>query len=232
MYDKKVKHSVVGIQLQNSNMKIKKLLILLLAITAFGFIGYFFGTMKYFADGVIEDSKRIEELKKSGDFNEPIIISEDPPNQIISDSTDLETADVKEWLTGTIKKYFEDNQIHFREITTKQYAEYKQDAINVDYGNTPITLKQFKEKWTDIYDISYAGIGESFLLGQQDWGIVVMSKCDLISVENNKKFTFDTTISDTTFKHTYSIEITIVQTDDGFKIDDVKKTEVTDANKR
>jgi len=140
-------------------------------------------------------------------------------------SSAQEAVDAKQWLTATITDYFNvDTTSHFRDITTKRYAEYKQDAINLVY-DTPnsLTEAQFNQKWGDVYDTSYAGIGESFLLGQQDHGVVVISKCHLTSQTNNKNFIFDTIISDTLFELTYSIEITVVQTKDGFKINDVKK---------
>jgi hypothetical protein len=206
-------------------MKSKKTLIILLVITALGGVGYFFGTMKTFADGVIEDSKRIEELKKSGAFDEFIRIAENPANQIISDSTAHETNDPKTWLFNTIKEFFDQNsRQHFRDITTERYAEYKQDALCVVYDcDNSLTEEQFEQKWSNIYDISYAGFGESFLTGQQDWGNIIIFKCLLTSEPKQGVYIFDTIVEDTIFELKYSIEITVMQTDDGFKIDDVKK---------
>jgi len=50
-----------------------------------------------------------------------------------------------------------------------------------------------------------------------------MPKYALSSEPEQGAFIFDTEVEDTIFELTYSIEITIVQTNDGFKIDDVKK---------
>ena len=134
-----------------------------------------------------------------------------------------EITNAKDWLTSAIKDYFDVDSIrHFRDFTTDRYAEYKQDAICVVYDcDNSLTVEQFEQKWSKIYDISYAG--ESFLIGQQDHGIVVMPKCELISQENNEIYIFDTVITDTYGGLTYSIEITVVKTKGGFKIDDVKK---------
>lgn len=140
-------------------------------------------------------------------------------------STAQEAGDAKEWLLTTMKVFYDQNsRQHFRDITTEQYAEYKQDAICVVYDcDNSLTEDQFEQKWSDIYNISYAGFGESFLTGQQDWGNIVMSKSQLTSEPEQGTFIFDTIVEDTMFELTYSIEITVVRTDNGFKIDDVKK---------
>jgi hypothetical protein len=140
---------------------------------------------------------------------------------ISSQAQEITTA--KDWLTSAIKDYFDVDAIrHFRDFTTDRYAEYKQDAICVVYDcDNSLTVEQFEQKWSKIYDISYAGIGESFLTGQQDHGIVVMPKCELISQENNEIYIFDTVITDTLGGLTYLIEITVVKTKSGFKIDDL-----------
>lgn len=140
-------------------------------------------------------------------------------------ATDQEASDAKKWLLSTIKEFYDQNSLqHFRDITTERYAEYKQDAICVVYDcDSSLTEEQFEQKWSDIYDISYAGLGESFLTGQQDWGNIVMSKCELSSEPEQGTFILDTIVEDTMFELTYSIEITVVQTGGGFKINDVKK---------
>ncbi len=181
--------------------------------------------MKYFADGVIEDSKKIEALKNSGAFDEPLKISEEPQKRIILSSTAQEANDAKEWLSTTIKEFFDPNtHQHFCDITTDQYAEYKQEAISVvDESNNSLSEEKFKQKWSKIYDITYAGIGESFLTGNQDWGKMEISKCELFSQPEPETFIFETLVSDTMFELTYLVEITVVRTDGGFKIDDIKK---------
>jgi hypothetical protein len=198
--------------------------IIFLAVLSLGGAGYFLVTMKSFADGVIEDSKRIEELKKSGVFEEPIIISKDSLTQIILDSTSHKDSDPKEWLTTTITEFFDrNNHHHFREITTDQYAEYKQDALCVVYDcDNSLTEEEFKQKWCDTYDISYAGFG-GFLIDQQDWYKIVVTKCKLTDQSKKGTYIFNTEVTDTGFELTHTNEITVVQTADGFKIDDVKR---------
>lgn len=41
--------------------------------------------------------------------------------------------DAREWLINTVENFFAQPYPHFKTITTEQYAEYKQDAINVIY---------------------------------------------------------------------------------------------------
>ncbi len=131
------------------------------------------------------------------------------------------------WLSKTVPEFFNQSRPqHFREITTDRYAEYKQDAIGVVYAtDNSLTEEQFEEKWSDIYDTSYAGIGRPFLIDQQDWGNVVVSQCELISQPEPGTFIVHATIEDTMFERTHANEIAIVQTDMGFRIDDVKRQE-------
>lgn len=206
-------------------MNSKKALIFLAVLTTLGGVGYFFATMKSFTDGVIEDSKRIEELKKSGAFDEPLIISQDSATQIIVDSTSQIESDPKVWLTTTITEFFDhDSRQHFRDITTPQYAEYKQDALCVVFDcENSLTEEQFEQKWSDIYDISYAGFGTGFLIDQQDWLKIVVTKCELTDQPIQGKYIFETEVTDTGSELTHYNEITIVKTANGFKIDDVKK---------
>jgi len=206
-------------------MNSKKALIILAVLATLGGVGYFFVTMKNFADGVIEDSKRIEELKKSGAFEGPLIVSKDSATQITVDSTFQIESDPKVWLTTTIAEFFDhDSRQHFRDITTEQYAEYKQDALCVvfDCANS-LTEEQFEQKWSDIYDISYAGFGTGFLIDQQDWYKIDITKCELTDQSIEGKYIFDTEVTDTGSELTHHNEITVVKTANGFKIDDVKK---------
>ena len=163
-------------------MNSKKTRIFLAVLITLGSVGYFLATMKNFADGGIEDSQRIEELKKTGDFDEPINISEDSIQQVASDSTQ-EANSAKEWLTTTIVKFFSQNsRQHFRDITTERYAQYKQDVLCVVYDcDNSLTEEEFEQKWSNTYGISYAGFGESFLTDQQDLGNILMPKCELTS---------------------------------------------------
>lgn len=142
--------------------------------------------------------------------------------------TAQDAVEAKTWLKTTIKEYFEQfPSTSIDQIATKQYSEYRQDAICVAYDcENSLTPEEFKQKWSSTYDVTFAGIGESFLIGQQDWGNVVMSKCEMTYEPEQGTYIFDTIVEDTMFKLSYSIEIIVKKTDKGFKIDDVKKREI------
>ncbi|WP_421889082.1 hypothetical protein [Marinoscillum sp.] len=135
-----------------------------------------------------------------------------------------EASNAKEWLITSVNKFFDqDSRQHFRDITTPRYAEYKQDALCVTYDcDNSLTKEQFEQKWSSIYDITFAGFDVGFLIDQQDWYKIVVTKCKLTDQSTPGTYIFDTEVTDTGFKLTHSNEITVVKTDDGFKIDDVK----------
>ena len=50
-----------------------------------------------------------------------------------------------------------------KDMTTKDYYEYKGDAMNVDMDvDGSLTQKEFEEKWKGKFDTSKAGIGTGF----------------------------------------------------------------------
>ncbi len=197
-------------------MNFKRILILLVVLIILSCTGYYFATMK--------DSQRIQKLKRSGAL-ENLEVNYKDSTQRIPPESKQEVNDAKEWLTKTIEEFYEQSSTqNFQDITTKQYARYKQDALCVVYEcDSSLTEEQFKQKWNKVYDISYAGLGESFLIGKQDWGKITMSKCELISVSKEGNFDFETVIEDTSSKVTFQIAIIVEKTSDGFKIGDVKK---------
>ncbi|GAA5021800.1 hypothetical protein GCM10011506_02160 [Marivirga lumbricoides] len=136
-----------------------------------------------------------------------------------------ESNEVQKWLTSTIEEYFAKFPLKpLNEITTEQYAEYMQDAICVVYEcENSLTKEQFKQKWGGIYDTSYAEFGIGFLIDQQDWDNIVVTKCKLLEEREEGMFILEVEVTDTGFELTHLNEITVIQTLNGFKIDDVKK---------
>ena len=146
---------------------------------------------------------------------------------LIALSTSLkaqEASEARNWLTTSIEKYFADySPKRLTEITTEQYARYKQDAICVVYDcDGSLTMEQFEQKWGNIYDVTYAGFYSSFLIDQQDWYKIVVTKCELLEQPSQGKYIFNTEVTDTGFELSHMNEITVVQTGNGYKIDDVK----------
>lgn len=138
-----------------------------------------------------------------------------------------EVVEAENWLKTAIEDYFaEFPPKPLTEITSGQYAEYKQDAICVIYDcENSLTKEQFEKKWGNIYEIEFAGYGEGFLIEQQDWDKIVVTECRLLKQPKEGIFIFETVLTDTGLKLTNSNEITVVLTANGFKIDDVKRRE-------
>ena len=128
----------------------------------------------------------------------------------------------EKWLTNLIENHLNKSDTYMENITTPKYAEYKQDAINIPYDGG-MTIEEFEEKWSAIYDTKLTGIGESFLIGQQDWGEITVTKCKLVSSKNDK-YLFDVEITDNmegNISH-HKREIKIVMLNNEALIDDVK----------
>ena len=82
--------------------------------------------------------------------------------------------EAKKWLVNNIISYFKtdisDQEKMMKNITTKDYYEFKTDATNVDMDvDGSLTVKEFQQKWGDKYDTNFAGINTGFLISGQDW---------------------------------------------------------------
>ncbi len=157
----------------------------------------------------------------SGNINQTTKSENEPLNsKELTKNKDSQRA--AEWLVKSIEEFYKQPlPKKMADITTERYAEYKQDAICVEYDG--LTLEQFKQKWDTVYNVTYAGVGGSFLTGQQDEGTIKVSECRLKASNRDIEFIFNVIISDTQFKLDHKREITVVKTDQGFKIDDVKE---------
>jgi hypothetical protein len=125
----------------------------------------------------------------------------------------------EEWLIKTIQDFFIQDFPKMEQITTKRYAEYKQDAIGMEYDG--LTPEQFKTKWETQYDISLVGSG-SFLIAQQDNGEIRVTKCNLINSNDNEGHLFEVIISDVLFNLDHKRVIKVIKVNDNFLIDDVR----------
>jgi hypothetical protein len=161
-------------------------------------------------------TKKEELVEKTTTENTKIERKED--NQASNNS---ESA--KKWLIETIQTYFKKDFPKMSGITTKTYEEYKTEATNVDLDtDVAMTQTEFENKWKNKYDTKYAGIGFGFLISGQDWGKIKITKCNLLS-ENDDSYVFQTILSDTEFKTDYKRDIRIIKSGNSFLIDDVKE---------
>ncbi|SHL44687.1 hypothetical protein SAMN05444484_1011519 [Flavobacterium chilense] len=132
-----------------------------------------------------------------------------------------EVKSAKKWLIESIETYFKNDNSEMASITTKRYAEYKSDAMNIEFdvdGN--LIEKYFEKKWKNHYDTKLAGFHSGFLISGQDWINPTVTKCDFKNKTENC-LVFKTTISDDGYKVKYIREIKIIKENGHFKIDDV-----------
>ncbi len=129
------------------------------------------------------------------------------------------------WLRISIERYFKTDigkmDDMMRKITTKDYYQYKTDAMNVDLDvDGSLTEKQFYEKWKGKFDTENAGIGVGFLISGQDWNEIKVSRCEL-TFQNGKEFMFNVILKDEELKTTYAIRVKVIKEKEIFFIADV-----------
>lgn len=133
------------------------------------------------------------------------------------------TASAKQWLKTSIENAFAtDND---ENIYTKEYIEYKEDAINVAYDtDESLSEEGFHNKWKDKFDTKYAGIGAGFMISGQDWSTIKVTECELLSKTENT-YTFKTLIEDIGegFEQKYNRDITVITKGNTFLISDIKE---------
>jgi hypothetical protein len=136
-----------------------------------------------------------------------------------TENQDQENA--KDWLIKAIEINFNKDTFDTADITTKTYAEYKSDAINIEYENG-LTQEAFKKKWKNKFDLKYVGYN-GFLVPTQDYGKIKVSSCKLLSVTKDKAYIFETIIRDVDYKHNYKRDIKVIHSGKSFLIADVKE---------
>ena len=143
---------------------------------------------------------------------------------IASTNTDKST-EAQNWLKDIIVKHFDGPEVPMEDITTKEYSEFKMDAMNVDLGlEESLTMQEFLAKWQQKFPVETHPTHIGFLISGQDWGKIVVEKCDLIKSEVNA-YTFNTLIVDSEFDAHYEREITVVDENGKFLIADIIEKE-------
>lgn len=127
----------------------------------------------------------------------------------------------KKWLVESIESYFDKNTSKMGALTTKRYAEYKTDAMNIESDSQDsLTKKEFEEKWNNVYTTKLSGFDSGFLISAQDWIKPKVTDCNLKSKKDNNLI-FEVVIADEGYKAKYHREITLVKEGNSFKIDNV-----------
>lgn len=161
-----------------------------------------------------------EKVKESSKVDNPIA------EEVSSKTKDNKAAEsAKAWLTNAIFTQFNSpdhlGEEYWKKITTPDYFSYKTDAMNVEMDvEGSLSENEFEDKWKNKFNPKKAGVGLGFLIDAQDWDKIELTKCDLLSEENNT-FLFDVNLLDTGFKANYTMQIKVVKKDSQFLIADV-----------
>lgn len=136
-----------------------------------------------------------------------------------------ESEEAKKWLEKSIEDYFKSDlgnlDKNMQKMTTKDYYDYKEDAMNVDMDvDGSLTEKEFNDKWKGKFDTKKAGIGVGFLIAGQDWSAIEVTRCQLIS-ENTDSYLFDVVLTDKEPKEKYPIKVKVIKENGSFLIADV-----------
>lgn len=136
-----------------------------------------------------------------------------------------ESEEAKKWLEKNIEDYFKSDlgnlDKNMQKMTTKEYYDYKGDAMNVDMDvDGSLTEKEFNDKWKGKFNTKKAGVGVGFLIAGQDWDKIQVTKCQLIS-ENENSFLFDVVLNDKAFKSEYPTQVKVIKENGSFLIADV-----------
>ena len=184
---------------------------------------YFFITL-FFLASCQKDREQKSEVKIQESIKSDTVISD--TKVLKNNGKPLSESDLaKKWLIQNIEENFKTADGLIDKICTKTYAEYKSDAIGVDYDGG-LTPKAFEKKWKGKFDLKHAGTGTGFLISGQDWTKIKVAKCQLSPVKLKEGYLFETMIEDigtTTTK--YKRDIKIVQNGESFLIADVLEYE-------
>ena len=166
-----------------------------------------------------------EEKKETNNAAEPQQVQE----KVVLNNASNEAEDAKKWLEKSIVNYFKadlgSEAIEMQKITTKDYFDYKTDAMNVDLDvDGSLTEKEFQNKWKSKFDTDKAGVGVGFLINAQDWINIEVGSCDLKS-SSKDEYTFDVVLRDDGAKAKYPSVIKVVKENGSFLIADVLQDE-------
>lgn len=123
------------------------------------------------------------------------------------------------WLKKSIENYFSQPiWPEMETITTKRYAEFKSDAMGIQYDGG-LTDKQFAEKWDKKYNLKLTN-NESFLIGMQDNETIKVTTINQTKITKNGAW-YHVIIRDTYFKININRDIRIIKNGNSFLIDEV-----------
>jgi hypothetical protein len=144
------------------------------------------------------------------------VVISDNTTQTDSASVLQDTLQVKRWLTEVIEGYtngvdLKASYLKMRSSLTKEYYEYKQDAINVEYDSPEgsLTIEEFNKKWQGKFDTKFVGKG-GFLISSQDNGKVKVTTCILLKNLGDSATIYHVIIDDLDFKNKFIRDIKVI----------------------
>lgn len=172
---------------------------------------------------IIACKEEKKEIKKDGEI-QPI------KEKVVLHNEEFNEAEkAQNWLKKSIVDYFKadigSEEKNMQNITTKDYFDYKTDAMNVDLDvDGSLTDKEFQDKWKSKFDTGKAGIGTGFLISAQDWNKIEIESCDLKS-SSKDEYIFKVVLRDDSFKAQYPSVIKVIKENGSFLIADVWQDE-------
>ncbi|UOQ55255.1 hypothetical protein [Hymenobacter cellulosivorans] len=146
-----------------------------------------------------------------------------------------DSAQARQWLIASIEENFADKVKEQQNsedenpngIYSLQYLTYKTDATWLEYteGEGELEAKAqraFEKKWGGRYDTRYVGSG-GFLFTQENYGPAKVTQCQLKEQTPDHAFVFDVVVHDLKNQHNGKGDIKVVNTAQGYKIDDVRE---------
>jgi len=134
--------------------------------------------------------------------------------------TAIDTEDAIRWLTEVIETHLNEGGYPMEDICTPAYYEYKLDAVQVGYDGG-LTGEEFNKKWSDKYNVKYAGLGTGFLISAQDWNKIKVTSCTPKSDSETLSLLLKVTMVDIELKDSFQRDIKIVPVGKAYLIDDV-----------
>lgn len=134
--------------------------------------------------------------------------------------TDSQRANALQWIQSALEGYFTDS-LSMEQITTKRYAQFKTDMINVEFdGGKSIT--DIEKEWGNVYDTKDPDQQQAFLIPLQDWNQVKVN-CQLLSGGNTHEIWILAAMKEVTISEPFIRYLKLVKQRNSFKIDDVRK---------
>lgn len=135
-----------------------------------------------------------------------------------------DTTKVKQWIAKVIEDFTNSehsNAAHDSMVNslTKDYYEYKQEALNLEYDDSTMTEEGFKKKWQHKYNTGLVGEG-GYLISAQDNGKIKVTTCNWMRNTDNASF-YKVVIEDLDFKTLFHRDIKVIYQNGKFLIDDI-----------